>query len=166
MLDGRQWPVLQIYACRNSVWSMLTSLLLLSGAPLDVALRQGRGCARSSTACRPLARRAYSGSGESGDNTTIGHCSLAAINRGNGCASHAAHGQEGTWYRLDFVGGGQKVKAAVGAALTFETHRGTGTMFSDQAASFDTSSRRRASAPVSKCFSAQPTGRRFEFAGR
>ena len=27
MLDGRQWPVLQIYACRNSVWSTLTSLL-------------------------------------------------------------------------------------------------------------------------------------------
>ena len=78
MLDGRQWPLLQIYACRNSVWSMLTSLLLLSGAPSDVALRQGRGCARSSTACRPLARRAYSGSG---NNTMIGPCSLAGINR-------------------------------------------------------------------------------------
>ena len=45
--------------------------------------------ARSSTACRPLARSSYSGRGDTG-NTTIGHYSLAGINRGIDCAPHAA----------------------------------------------------------------------------
>ena len=68
----------------------------LEAAPAKMSLNKGKSAAPGVGGCNAM---------------TIGHYSLAGINRGSGCTPHAAHGQEGT-VRL---GSG---RATVGAALT------------------------------------------------
>ena len=97
--DGLQRPVLQIYACRNSVSSTLTPPLLLlcrrrprtwlhNKAVGDMPILDGMSAAREESILRKWGQH---------DNATIGRCSPAGINRCSGCAPHAAHGQEGAF---------------------------------------------------------------------